>query len=252
VHAAARAHVLRETAPDPLQVFRAVNTLGTITLARQAAESGVRRFVFLSSIGVNGDRSDRPFAESDEPNPREAYAISKLEAENGLWAIARETGMQVVILRPPLVYGANAPGNIGRLAAAVLKGTRLPLGAVTSNRRTFLALDNLTDVVATCVAHPAAAGQVFLAGDSEDLSTADLLRRMALAFEAPLRMLPVPVWILRAGGAALGRRTTVRSLCDSLQVDTSKARDLLGWRPLIGVDEGLRRMAQRSLRDQTP
>ena len=244
VHAAARAHVLSETAGDPLSVFREINTAGTAALAAQAAEAGVRRFIFLSSIGVNGNRTTQPFTESDRPQPREPYAVSKLEAEQALWRTAAQTGMEVVVLRPPLVYGPGAPGNLGRLVAAVRRGALLPLGAVTHNRRTLVGLDNLVDLVTVCLTHPAAAGQVFLAGDAEDLSTTDLLRRIARSFGVPPRLLPAPVWLLRTGGTLLGRSSTIRSLCDSLQVDIAKARNLLGWAPPLDVDEGLQHMAR--------
>lgn len=247
VHAAARAHVLDDQAERPLDVFRAINTAGTLRLAQQATEMGIRRFIFLSSIGVNGVQSTRPFTESDAPAPEEPYAVSKLEAEHALMQLAERTGMEVVILRPPLVYGPDAPGNFGRLLGAVRRGLPLPLGAVTRNRRTLVALENLVDLIVTCVVHPAAANQVFLAGDSEDLSTAELLRRLARAFGVRLRLLPVPVWLLSAGAAALGKRAMVDRLCGSLQVDIGKARELLGWSPPLNVDEALRRTARHYL-----
>jgi nucleoside-diphosphate-sugar epimerase len=235
--------MLDDRAERPLEVFRAINTAGTVRLAQQAAEMGIRRFVFLSSIGVNGVRSTRPFTEADAPAPQEPYAVSKLEAEHALMQIAEKTGMEVVILRPPLVYGPDAPGNFGRLLGAVRRGLPLPLGAVTHNRRTLVALDNLVDLIVTCVTHPAAANQIFLAGDSEDLSTADLLRRLAQALAVPLRLLPVPVWLLSATATMLGKRAMIDRLCGSLQVDISKARELLGWSPPLSVDEALRRTA---------
>lgn len=249
IHAAARAHIVNETAARPLDVFREVNTLGTLRLAEQAAELGVRRFVFLSSIGVNGCQTTRPFTEADVPNPQEPYAVSKLEAEQGLTQLAARTGMEVVILRPPLVYGADAPGNFGKLANAVRRGLPLPLGAVTRNRRTLVGLDNLVDLIVTCAHHPAAANQVFLAGDVEDLSTADLLRRIAKAFGLRPRLLPVPVAVLKAVAQVAGKAGMIERLCGSLQVDVTKAREVLGWTPPLSVDEGLARAAESSYRD---
>ena len=243
IHTAARAHVLKEEAESPIQIFRELNSAGTLKLARQAAEVGVQRFLFLSSIGVNGTQSIKPFTESDVPHPIEPYAVSKLEAEQGLIGLSRETGMEVVIIRPPLVYGPSAPGNFGKLANAVRRGIPLPLGAVTQNRRTLVGLDNLVDLIVTCAYHPAAANQAFLAGDDEDLSTADLLRRMAKAFGVSPHLLPVPVPVLKAMARAAGKSGMVERLCGSLQVDITKAREVLGWKPPLTVDEGLARVA---------
>ena len=241
VHLAARAHVLDESEGDPLEAFRRVNVEGTLRLARQAAEVGVRRFVFVSSIGVNGNETARPFTEGDAPSPQEPYAVSKREAEDGLRELAADTGMELVIIRPPLVYGPGAPGNFGSLLRWVHKGVPLPLGAVTQNRRSLVALDNLVDLIVMCLEHPAAAGETFLVADGEDVSTAGLLRKVGDALERPARLVPVPVWMLRAGAAALGKREMARRLLGSLQVDASKAREVLGWVPPVSLDEGLRR-----------
>ncbi|WP_018169554.1 SDR family oxidoreductase [Thioalkalivibrio sp. ALMg9] len=241
VHLAARAHVLEEAEADPLEAFRWVNVEGTLRLARQAAEAGVRRFVFVSSIGVNGNETVRPFTEGDAPSPQEPYAVSKGEAEDGLRELAAQTGMELVIIRPPLVYGPGAPGNFGNLLRWVSKGVPLPLGAVTQNRRSLMALDNLVDLIVTCLDHPTAAGETFLVADGEDVSTAGLLRKVGDALERPARLVPVPVWMLRAGAAALGKREMARRLLGSLQVDASKAREVLGWVPPVSLDEGLRR-----------
>jgi nucleoside-diphosphate-sugar epimerase len=198
VHTAARAHVLNDRAADPLAEFRRVNVAGTLRLAEQAAEMGVRRFVFVSSIGVNGVQSapGKAFSEADQPNPHNAYALSKWEAEQGLLRVADETGMEVVIIRPPLVYGCRAPGNFGSLMRAVQRGWPLPLGAV-HNQRSLVALDNLVDFIVTCVAHPQAANQTFLVSDGHDLSTTELVRGLARAAGVPARLLPVPVWALQ-------------------------------------------------------
>ena len=241
VHLAGRAHVLKESEVDPLTLFRRVNVEGTLGLARRAAEAGVRRFVFVRSVGVHGEVSGRPFTERDVPDPQGPYAISKYEAEQGLCALAAQTGMEVVIVRPPLVYGPGSPGNFDRLLRSVKRGVPLPLGAVTQNRRSLVALDNLVDLLVTCLDHPAAAGETFLVADGEDVSTAGLIRRVGNALGRRARLLPVPVWMLRTGASALGRREVARRLLDSLQVDSSHARETLGWQPPVGLDEGLMR-----------
>ena len=242
VHCAGRAHVMTDTAADPLTAFRTVNSAGTLNLARQAVEAGVKRFVFVSSVGVNGSETalGKPFSEADKSNPHNVYALSKWEAEQGLLHIAAETGLEVVIIRPPLVYGCNAPGNFGSLMRAVQRGWPLPLGAV-HNQRSLVALDNLVDFIVTCITHPLAANQTFLVSDGQDLSTTELVRGMARAAGVSARLLPVPVWALQAGARLLGKGDAVQRLCGNLQVDISKARSLLGWVPPISVDEGLRR-----------
>ncbi|MDZ4127875.1 MAG: NAD-dependent epimerase/dehydratase family protein [Hydrogenophaga sp.] len=251
IHTAGRAHITDNAMNDPMKLFREINTAGTLRLAKQAANSGVRRFIFLSSIGVNGTHSTKPFNEADTCQPAEPYAVSKLEAEKGLMELSQETKMEVVIIRPPLVYGPCAPGNFGKLSNAVRRGTPLPLGAVTENRRTLVGLGNLVDLIVTCAYHPAAANQVFLAGDDEDLSTADLLRRMAKAFDVTPRLPPVPVALLKAIARAAGKGDMIDRLCGSLQVDISKAQEVLGWTPPISVDEGLRRAAEVFRREAT-
>ncbi len=240
IHAAARAHVNKDDGVDPLAKYRRVNVDGTLNLARQAAEAGVSRFLFVSSIGVNGNINSTPFTEDDEPNPAELYAKSKWEAEQGLWEIQRETGIEVVIIRPPLVYGPNAPGNFGSLMKRVAQGAPLPLGAI-HNRRSLVAVDNLVDLIITCIDHPAAANQVFLAGDGQDLSTTELLQGVAKAMGKPSRLIPVPSSWLMFGAMLLGKRAVAQKLLGSLQVDISKARNLLGWKPPISVEEGLHR-----------
>ena len=242
VHTAARAHILNDRVADPLTEFIRVNVAGTLRLAEQAADMGVRRFVFVSSIGVNGVQSaaGRVFSEADKPNPHNAYALSKWEAEQGSMQIAVETGLEVVIIRPPLVYGCNAPGNFGSLMRAVQRGWPLPLGAV-HNQRSLVALDNLVDFIVTCITHPQAANQTFLVSDGQDLSTTELIRGMARAAGVPARLLPVPVWALQAGAKLLGKGDAVQRLCGNLQVDISKARELLGWVPPVSVEEGLKR-----------
>ena len=242
VHLAARVHIIKEGAENPLEEFRNVNVAGAEHLARAAAASGAKRFVYVSSIGVNGAQSalGRPFSETDKPNPNNAYTVSKCEAEQGLLRVADETGMEIVIIRPPLVYGCGAPGNFGSLMRSVQLGWPLPLGAV-HNQRSLVALDNLVDFIVTCITHPQAANQTFLVSDGQDLSTTELVRGMAQAAGVPARLLPVPVWALQAGASLLGKGDAVQRLCGNLQVNISKARNLLGWVPPVSVEEGLRR-----------
>jgi nucleoside-diphosphate-sugar epimerase len=236
---------MRDAASDPLLAYRAANVEGTLNLARQAAAAGVRRFVFVSSIKVNGEQTaaGQAFGADDTASPQDAYGISKAEAEAGLKAIAVSTGMEVVIIRPPLVYGPGVKATFLSMMRWLQRGVPLPLGAVTRNRRSLVALDNLVDLIVTCVHHPAAANQTFLVSDGEDLSTTGLLQRLAAAMGVPARLLPVPAWALEAGAALLGRRAMLQRLCGNLQVDITKTRDVLGWLPPIGVDEGLRRAA---------
>ncbi|MFG0417573.1 UDP-glucose 4-epimerase family protein [Pseudomonas sp. zjy_8] len=247
VHLAGRAHQLRETSVDPLENFRAANCRLSEELAAQAIEAGVRRFVFISSIGVNGafTQDDRPFTEASRPEPHSPYARSKYEAEVALRRLAERGGMELVIIRPPLVYGAGAPGNFSSLMRWVGKGIPLPFGAV-HNKRSLIAVDNLVDLIICCIDHPAAANELFLAGDGDDLSTAELLRGVADSMGRPARLIPVPVALLRLAASALGKKGMAHSLLDSLQVDISKARDLLGWKPPVSVEEGLRRCVRDS------
>jgi nucleoside-diphosphate-sugar epimerase len=242
VHLAARVHVMKETTADLLTEFRKVNVQGTLNLARQAAEAGVRRFVYVSSIKVNGEATQpgERFTAEDAVAPIDAYGISKMEAEQGLRLIAQQTGMEVVIIRPPLVYGPGAKANFATLMRAVQRGWPLPLGAV-HNQRSLVALDNLVDFIFTCISHPQAADQTFLVSDGQDLSTTELVLGMAKAAGVPSRLLPVPVWALQAGAFLLGKGDVVQRLCGNLQVDISKARNLLGWVPPVSVEEGLRR-----------
>lgn len=242
VHLAARAHVHKEVAADPLNAFRQVNVDGTLNLARQAVKAGVRRLVFVSSIGVNGAKTNEvPFTADDEPMPHSAYSVSKHEAEQGLRQLAQETGLEVVIVRPPLVYGPRAPGNFGALVRAVARGWPLPLGAVTDNRRSLVAIDNLIGLIVTCLTHAAAANQTFLVSDGRDVSTVELLRRLGATIGKPARLLPVPVGLLSCGANWLGKPEVFQSLCGSLQVDIHKTQQLLGWSPSITFDEGLKR-----------
>ena len=245
MHLAARVHVMAEPASNPLDEFRRVNTAGTLNLATQAAAAGVRRFVFISSVKVNGEATgeDAPFTASDAPAPQDPYGISKMEAEQGLRQIAADTGMEVVIVRPPLVYGPGVKANFAAMMRAVQRGLPLPLASVSHNRRSFVALDNLVDLLITCIDHPAAANQTFLVSDGEDLSTADLLRRIGQAMNRPARLFPVPPSLLQLGARMLGKGAVAQRLLGNLQVDISHTRNTLNWSPPISVDEGLRRAA---------
>ena len=243
IHTAARVHVMQERAQNPLAEFRRVNVAGTLNLARQAADVGVQRFIFLSSIKVNGEMtpSGQPFTASQAAAPLDPYGVSKAEAEKGLRNLGAETGMEIVIIRPPLVYGPGVKANFGRLVSAIARGWPLPLGCVEHNRRSLVALDNLVDLLITCIDHPAAGNQTFLVSDGEDLSTADLLRRLGRVMHKPARLFPVPPSLLQLGANLLGKGDMAQRLLGNLQVDISHTRNTLKWTPPISVDEGLRR-----------
>jgi UDP-glucose 4-epimerase len=238
VHLAARVHVMKETASDAKEAFRRVNVEGTIKLAQEAAAAGVRRLVFISSVKVNGEGRDAPYRETDAPAPEDAYAISKWEAEQGLHRIARETGLEVVILRPPLVYGPGVKANFLRLLQAIRRGWPLPLGAIR-NRRSLLYLCNFVDAIRLCAEHPAAAGQTYLVDDGGAVSTPTLIRAVAHAMGRPARLLAVPVAMLELAGALTGKRAAVARLTGSLWVDSSAIRSQLGWTPPYSMAEGL-------------
>lgn len=238
VHLAARVHVLHEQAGDSLAAFRRTNTAGTLNLARQAAAAGVGRFVFLSSIKVNGEGRDAPYTEADKPAPEDAYGQSKWEAEQGLRAIERETGLEAVILRPPLVYGPGVKANFLSLMRAVDAGWPLPLGAVR-NQRSLLYLGNLVDAIRACLTHPAAAGQTFVLSDGAPLSSAELARALAIALGRPARLPSVPLGLLRVGTRLLGRGGAMNRLLGSLAVDDSLIRARLGWRPPYSLEAGM-------------
>jgi nucleoside-diphosphate-sugar epimerase len=246
VHLAARVHVMNDTSSDPLTEFRRVNVDGTANLARQAAASGVRRFVFLSSIKVNGEFTvaGQSFTADDEPAPKDAYGISKHEAEQLLRQIADETGMEVVIIRSPLVYGPGVKANFAAMMRWLDRGLPLPLAAVTQNRRSLVALDNLVDLIVTCLHHPAAAHQTFLVSDGEGLSTADLLQRMGGAMGRAARLFYVPTAFLKLAAHLVNKPGIYQRLCGSLQLDITKTRQVLGWAPPVSVNEGLRRAAE--------
>lgn len=242
IHCAARAHVMNDHSTDPLKAFQEINVGGTLNLARQAALQGVRRFIFISSIKVNGESTafERPYHADNVPAPEDPYGLSKLEAEQGLQQLAAATGLEVVIIRPPLVYGRGVKGNFASLIKLIEMGVPLPLGAI-HNKRSLVGIDNLVDLIIRCINHPAAANQVFLAGDGEDLSTTQLLRGVAKAMGRPSRLIPAPVSLLQLGASLLGKKALAQRLLGSLQVDITKTRELLDWTPPVSVDEGLKR-----------
>lgn len=248
IHLAARAHVMQDQEQDLLQAFRASNVDTTIELAKRAVEAGVRRFVFMSTIKVNGEETapGSSFSPDDPVAPKDPYAISKWEAEQELSEIAKSTGLEVVIIRPPLVYGPGVKGNFAALIKWVKNGIPLPLGAIR-NRRSMMALDNLVNFTALCAdidASPNAKGQVFLVSDGEDVSTAELLRKVAKAFRRNSRLFRVPEGLMRVAARWMGKASIADRLFGSLVVDDSKARQMLGWHPQLSIDEQLQKMAQ--------
>ena len=244
IHAAARVHVMRDDACDPLAEFRKVNVEGTLSLARQAAKAGVKRFVFISSIKVNGEGTENtPFTPDDVISTNDPYGLSKWEAEQGLFALAEATGMEVVVIRPPLIYGPGVKANFLRMIQWVQKGVPLPLGAV-KNKRSLIALDNLVSFIIHCTDHPKASNEVFLISDGEDVSTTELLKKVARAFGKQARLIPVPVGLMCFVARLLGKKDVAERLFGSLQVDSSKARSLLDWRPVINMDEQLEKIVE--------
>lgn len=251
VHTAARVHVMHDRAADPLTESRRMNRDATLRLAQQAASEGVKRFVFVSTAKVHGEASapGQVFSELDAPAPEDPYAVSKLEAEKGLQELGLRYGMEIVIVRPPLVYGPGVKANFHTMMRWVQRGIPLPLGAV-HNQRSLVGLDNLVDLIAVCLRHPAAANQVFLAADGEDVSTTQLLRLLAEEMHRPARLLPVPMGALLLGGKLLGKAPVVQRLCGNFQVSPDKARKLLGWQPPVDFRQGLARTVRKFLENQ--
>lgn len=243
IHLASVAHYLGPVNDEAIERFFRINVGATQTLAEQAVAAGVRRFIYLSSIKVNGEMTNgQPFSADDPPRPEGVYGESKLKAEQTLQGICHEKGMELVIIRPPLVYGPNVRGNLQRLMSVIDSGLPLPFGSI-DNRRSMVGVRNLCDLIRTCIEHPRAAGQVFIAADGEDLSTAELVRRLARAAGRQARLVPFPPALLMLMGRLIGRGDEVRRLTQSLQVDVSKTLDMLQWNPPVGLDEGLRELA---------
>ena len=249
VHLAARVHIMNEVSPDRIMEFRRVNVDATANLAKQAALAGVRRFIYLSSIKVNGEftKAGYPFTADDVPDPLDPYSVSKYEAEILLRQIARETSMEVVILRPPLVYGPRVGANFESMMRWLKRGIPMPLGAIRQNQRSMVALGNLVDLIMVCLNHPAAANQIFLASDGDDLSTVALLQRMANALGVKARLFNVSPILLKFGAKLLGKESVYLRLCESLQIDMTKTRQLLNWNPPLSVDIGLQLAAKGNI-----
>ena len=236
---------MQDPANDPLREFRKVNVEGARRLAQAAAQVGVKRFIFLSSVKVNGEftkKGEGPFTEADVPHPEDAYGVSKWEAEQVLRDIGQRTGLELVIIRPALVYGPGVKANFLNLIKLIERGIPLPFSGIR-NQRSFLSLANLVDLIYCCVENSAASGETFLASDGDDVSTPELVRRIARALGKPARLMPVPPWLMRLGGAVSGKSKQVKRLCGSLQVDSSKVQRVLGWTPPSSMAEELARVA---------
>ena len=244
IHLAARVHVMSDTAINPLSEFRKVNVDGTLNLAQQAINAKIKRFIFISSIKVNGEYTEigMPYTEVDVANPQDAYSVSKFEAEQGLMQIAQQTGMEVVIIRPPLVYGAGVKANFAIMMRAVKRGIPLPLGVI-HNKRSFVYVGNLVSLIMRCIDHPAAVNQVFLVSDGHDLSSTELLQGCAEALGVKSRLLPIPQLLVQICAIMLGKRALAQRLCGNLQVDITKTRELLDWEPCFTVAQGLKATA---------
>ena len=244
IHLAARAHVMRDAAVDPLADYRRVNVLGTQGLARAAADAGVRRMIFLSSIKVNGEKTaSKPYSEQDPPRPQDAYGVSKWEAEQMLRAIAADSHMEAVVLRPPLLYGPGVKGNFLGLMRVIDRGLPLPLASI-HNRRSLLYIGSLIDAIMLCLNNPMAAGKTYLLADSEGVSTPDLIRGIASALRKPARLLPFPPALLKFAGALAGKTESVSRLLGSLQIDASSIRRELNWQPCADMARGLAETAR--------
>lgn len=250
LHLAARTHVLDDRSADPFTQYRRINVQGTIQLAQQAATAGVRRLVFLSSVKVNGEATaSKPYTEDDAPMPQDAYGITKHEAEQALHRIGGETGIEIVILRPPLVYGAGVKGNFLRLLHLISRGVPLPLASVR-NQRSMIFVNNLVDAIVTCMDAPAAAGKTYLVSDGVDVSTPELISKLAAGMNRPPRLLPCPIPLLHAGAAVLGKSAVIARLTGSLTMDSTRVRHELGWQPRYSLDQGLNATAQWYYRGQ--
>ncbi|HFQ5001899.1 TPA: SDR family oxidoreductase [Vibrio vulnificus] len=252
IHIAARVHVMNDESDDPLEEFRAVNTAGTMNLARQAAEAGVKRFIFVSSIKVNGESTTgkQAFTAQDTPSPKDPYGVSKAEAEEQLIALGKETDLEIVIIRPPLVYGEGVKANFASLMNLVSKGIPLPFGYITNNKRSLVSVDNLVDLIITCIDHPKAANQVFLVSDDYYVSTSEMVKEMAIALGKPSWQIPVPAYCYKLVGKLFDKNDVVDRLTGSLQVDISHTKETLGWTPPQTLQEGFKKTAEAFLKSK--
>ena len=252
VHLAARVHVMSDSSTDPLSEFRKVNVDGTVKLAQQAVQAKVRRFIFISSIKVNGEKTEgNSFSENDIPAPQDPYGVSKFEAEQALQKIARETGLEVVILRPPLIYGPKVKANFLQLINVIHKGWPLPLGSV-KNQRSLLYVYTLADAIKLCITHPNAAGKTYLISDEKSLSTADLVVKLGQFLQRSPRLLKVPVSFMKLGGNLLGKSDMIDRLTSSLVVDSNKIRQELNWTSPYSIDLGMQKTAEWFLTSKLP
>ncbi|SLJ83943.1 hybrid nucleoside-diphosphate sugar epimerase/sugar transferase [Psychrobacter sp. DAB_AL43B] len=246
VHAAARVHLMNDKSADSLTEFRKVNVEGTLNLARQAVEAGVKRFIFISSIKVNGEGTElgKPYTADSKPNPIDPYGISKYEAEQGLLKLAETTPLEVVIIRPTLVYGENVKGNFHSLMKWTYKGIPLPIGGIKKNLRSLVSVDNLVDFIITCIEHKDAKNEVFLISDDEDISTASLLEKISKGLDVKNKAVNIPPKLINTAASALGKSSVAQRLSGSLQVDISKAKNLLDWQPKYSTSESIRKTAE--------
>lgn len=247
IHVAARAHIMHEMENNPLSLFRKINTAPTLKLAIEAKKWGVKRFIFISSIKVNGESSplNSPFTSDINQPPDDPYALSKYEAEQGLLSLSHNSDMQVVIIRPPLVYGPGVKANFSALIRWTKKGTPLPLGTI-HNQRSFIALDNLTHFILHCIDHPKASNEIFLISDGEDISTTQLLQKIAHAFHQPPRLIPIPMSWMIFMAQLIGQQAIAVRLFGSMQADISKAKNLLDWQAIVSMDAQLKKIVEES------
>jgi nucleoside-diphosphate-sugar epimerase len=245
IHCAARTHVLNNNKKNSLSSFRKINVEGTLNLAKQASANGVKRFIFLSSIKVNGERTEKSsiFRYNDTPKPEDSYGISKWEAEKGLWKISKQTGLEVVIIRAPLVYGPGVKGNLRRLIKLIKSRIPLPFSLI-ENQRSLIGIDNLVDLITHCIEHHKASGNTLLVSDGKDLSTPDLLRYIASSLGLSVSLFPIPLSLLKFFGFLLVRKSEIDRLIGSLRIDNSYTKEILNWTPPISVEEGISRMVE--------
>lgn len=252
VHIAARVHTMKDQATDPLREFRLINTRGTLNLAKQAVKAGVKRFIFVSTVKVNGESTTnrKAFDVKDKPKPEDFYGMSKAEAEEQLFALSRDTGLEIVVIRPPLVYGEGVKANFSSLMNIVSKGIPLPFGCIKNNKRSLVSVGNLVDLILTCIDHPRAANQVFLVSDDHDVSTSEMVQEIALALGKPTWQLPVPIWCYKLAGKLFKKSDVVDRLTGSLQIDISHTKKTLGWKPPQTLEEGFKQAADAFLQSK--